>query len=81
MGSSQDVPSLFDWAGGARAFEKLTSIFYRHELEERLLRALFQNMPPAHSHRVALWIAEIFSGPKLYSEQLGMDTAHPRMMS
>jgi truncated hemoglobin YjbI len=38
-------------------------------------------MPPAHSHRVALWIAEIFGGPKLYSEQFGKDTAHPRMMS
>ena len=75
------VPSLYKWAGGASAFEKLTAIFYRHVLEEPLLKPLFENMPPEHSQRVAMWIAEIFGGPKSYSEQFGKDTAHPRMMS
>jgi truncated hemoglobin YjbI len=28
-----------------------------------------------------MWIAEIFGGPKSYSEQFGKDTAHPHMMS
>src|SRR5262249_14415009 len=46
-----------------------------------LLRPLFENMPPEHSHRVAMWIAEIFGGPKLYSGRFGKDTAHPHMMS
>jgi hemoglobin len=76
---NDSVPSLYEWAGGAPAFEKLTAIFYRHVLEEPLLRPLFENMPPEHSHRVAMWIAEIFGGPKSYSEQL--ETAHPHMMS
>ena len=38
-------------------------------------------MPPEHSQRVAMWIAEIFGGPKSYTEQFGKDKAHPRMMS
>jgi hemoglobin len=33
------------------------------------------------SQHVAMWIAEIFGGPKSYSGQFGKDTAHPRMMS
>ncbi|MFZ0326324.1 MAG: hypothetical protein WAL66_03380 [Nitrososphaeraceae archaeon] len=36
------VPSLYKWADGAPAFEKLTAIFYRHVLEEPLLRILKQ---------------------------------------
>jgi hemoglobin len=78
---NDSVPSLYKWTGGAPAFEKLTAIFYRHVLEEPLLRPLFENMAPEHSHRVAMWIAEIFGGPKSYSEQFGIDTAHPHMMS
>jgi truncated hemoglobin YjbI len=46
MGSNQEIPSLYDWAGGALAFEKLTNAFYRHVLEEPLLKPLFENMPP-----------------------------------
>ena len=47
MGSNQgedndSVPSLYKWADGAPAFEKLTAIFYRHVLEEPLLRILKQ---------------------------------------
>jgi hemoglobin len=64
---NDSVPSLYKWAGGAAAFEKLTAIFYKHVLEEPLLKPLFENMPPEHSHRVAMWIAEIFGGPKSYS--------------
>ena len=79
--NKDSVPSLYKWAGGPFAFEKLTAIFYRHVLEEPLLKPLFENMPPEHSKRVAMWIAEIFGGPKSYSEQFGKDTAHPRMMS
>ena len=78
---NDSVPSLYDWAGGAPAFEKLTGIFYRHVLGEPLLRPLFEHMPPEHSHRVAMWIAEVFGGPKSYSRQFGKDTAHPHMMS
>jgi hemoglobin len=42
--SNDSVPSLFKWASGASAFEKLTTIFYRHVLEEPLLKPLFENM-------------------------------------
>ena len=78
---NDSVPSLYKWASGAPAFEKLTAIFYRHVLEEPLLKLLFENMPSEHSQRVAMWIAEIFGGPKSYSGQFGKDTAHSRMMS
>jgi truncated hemoglobin YjbI len=29
---NDSIPSLYKWAGGAPAFEKLTSIFYRYVL-------------------------------------------------
>jgi len=77
--NNDSVLSLYKWAGGASAFEKLTAIFYRHVLEEPLLKPLFENMPPEHSQRVALWIAEIFGGPKSYSDQFGKDTSHPHL--
>jgi truncated hemoglobin YjbI len=69
---SNDVtPTLYDWAGGAPAFERLFAVFYGHVLNDPLLRPLFESMPPDHPHHVALWLGEVFGGPKAYTDELG----------
>lgn len=70
-GTGASVPSLYDWAGGADAFARLTDVFYAKVLEDDLLGPLFADLPPEHAGHVALWIGEVFGGPAAYSEQQG----------
>ena len=72
------VPTLYEWAGGAEALDRLTTIFYRRVREDELLQPLFAAMPEDHPHHVALWLGEVFRGPERYSAELG---GYPRMMS
>ena len=54
MNDKDNVPTLYEWAGGISAFERLTAISYRVVLKEPLLRPLFENMPEQHRWRVAI---------------------------
>ncbi|MBC8139017.1 MAG: globin [Fibrella sp.] len=65
------TPTLYDWAGGMPAFERLTEIFYKRVLEDELLHPIFTHMDPDHPQHVARFVAEVFGGPKTYSESLG----------
>jgi hemoglobin len=71
-------PTLYEWAGGQEAFERLTEAFYRRVREDDLLAPVFAHMPPDHPHHVALWFAEVFGGPARYTEEHG---GYPHMMS
>jgi hemoglobin len=64
-------PTLYEWAGGMPAFERLTEIFYRRVAADALIGPLFAGMSPKHAQHVAAFIAEVFGGPKTYSEGLG----------
>jgi hemoglobin len=70
-GPGGSVPSLFAWAGGAPAFERLTEAFYRHVLADDLIGPIFAGMDPHHPHYVAMWLSEVFGGPAHYTEQRG----------
>ena len=70
-------PTLYEWAGGAPAFERLAEIFYRRVEDEPLLAELFAKAEPGHATYVAQFIGEIFGGPKRYSEERG---GHPNMI-
>jgi CDGSH-type Zn-finger protein/truncated hemoglobin YjbI len=73
------VPTLFEWCGGLSALTRMTRLFYeKHVPEDPLLAPLFANMAPDHPQRVARWLAEVFGGPKLYSER---DGGYQRMVS
>lgn len=72
------VPTLYEWAGGAEAFEKLFSAFYAHVAEDPLLAPVFAKMDPNHAKHVALWLGEVFGGPQAYSENHG---GHQHMIS
>jgi hemoglobin len=70
------VPSLYEWAGGREALEKLTRLFYAKVLEDAVLGPVFRNMSPAHAAHVAHFIGEVFGGPKLYTEEDRGSHAH-----
>jgi CDGSH-type Zn-finger protein/truncated hemoglobin YjbI len=66
-------PSLYEWAGGLAALERLTSHFYDAILSEPdpILEPVFRGMDPDHPRHVAAWLAETFGGPTTYTDQLG----------
>ena len=64
-------PTLFEWAGGAEAFDRLTEAFYARVREDELLAPVFAHMPADHPRHVAAWLAEVFGGPPRYTEELG----------
>ena len=63
---------MFDWIGGLPALTRTTRILYeKYVPEDPLLAPLFAHSGPDHSERVAKWLAEVFGGPKDYSEEFG----------
>ncbi len=74
----QTTPTLYEWAGGMESFERLTEAFYKRVRADEVVGPLFANMPDDHPHHVAMWLAEVFGGPKAYTEELG---GYPRMLS
>jgi truncated hemoglobin YjbI len=50
----------------------MTRLFYEKYMpEDPLLSSVFVNMKPDHPERVATWFAEVFGGPKTYTERYG----------
>jgi hemoglobin len=70
------TPTLYEWAGGRDAFEKLTEVFYAKVLKDEMLGALFHNMSPDHSKHVAHFISEVMGGPRLYTGESKRSHAH-----
>ena len=66
-----EPPTLYEWAGGGQAFERLCEAFYRLVLADDLLAPLFARMDARHARFVAIWLAEVFGGPPTYTEQHG----------
>lgn len=64
-----NIPTLYEWAGGKEILEKLTQLFYEKVAADELLSEVFKNMSPDHSRHVAHFIAEVFGGEKLYTEK------------
>jgi hemoglobin len=76
--TAPDVPTLYDWAGGLPALERLTGIFYAKIRQDPLLAPVFAAMNSKHPHYVALFLAEVFGGPSGYSQERG---GHAHMLS
>jgi hemoglobin len=71
-------PSLYEWAGGAKALERLTSAFYRRVHADPILAPVFANLPEDHPHHVAVWLGEVFGGPPTYTQEHG---GYPHMLA
>jgi truncated hemoglobin YjbI/quinol monooxygenase YgiN len=64
-------PSLYTWAGGAEAFDRLFTRFYEHVADDPVLAPVFAGMDPHHAQHVAAWVGEVFGGPAAYSDHHG----------
>jgi hemoglobin len=65
------TPTLYEWAGGAEALDRLTNAFYGRARADPILAPVFADLPEDHPHHVALWLGEVFGGPPTYSERHG----------
>lgn len=70
-GTGGSVPTMYEWAGGEEAFQRLTKVFYGHVLKDELIGPLFAHMDKDHPKYVAMWLAEVFGGPERYSGERG----------
>jgi truncated hemoglobin YjbI len=70
-------PTLYEWAGGQEALERLTETFYSHVREDDLLAPVFAHMDEHHPHYVAMWLGEVFGGPDRYTQERG---GYPHML-
>jgi hemoglobin len=71
------TPTVYEWAGGMPAFERLTEAFYKRVRADDLLAPIFAHMPPDHPQHVAIWLAEVFGGPAEYTAHHG---GYPHML-
>jgi hemoglobin len=66
---AEKIPALYDWAGGAPALERLTSLFYAKVARDSVLAPVFAHMDADHPKHVAGFIGEVFGGPKAWSSR------------
>jgi hemoglobin len=71
-------PTLYEWAGGTEALERLTLAFYDKVRQDDLLEPVFRGMDENHPAHVAMWLAEVFGGPSRYTEERG---GYPHMLA
>jgi hemoglobin len=78
MTNTDKIPTLYEWAGGTPALERLTEHFYTAVRADALLGPVFAHMHGEHPRFVAAFIAEVFGGPASYSASRG---GHPHMIA
>ena len=67
-----DDPTLYQWAGGQAAFDRMINAFYDRVETDDLLSPFFPGgVHEDHRRHVATWWGEVFGGPAAYTEQLG----------
>ena len=76
--NSKSVPTLYDWAGGMPALERVTNHFYERVRQDEVLSPVFAQMHAGHPRFVAQFLAEVLGGPATYSTERG---GHPHMIS
>jgi hemoglobin len=79
MAESGNPPTLYEWAGGRDAFERLMNNFYDRVEQDELISPYFPGgVSREHRDHVTLWWSEVFGGPAEYTEKLG---GYPRMVN
>ncbi|HZX39169.1 MAG TPA: group II truncated hemoglobin [Streptomyces sp.] len=70
------TPTIYEWAGGGEALNRLAEVFYGHVRKDPVLAPVFADMDDRHPQHVAKWLAEVFGGPAAYTSDRG---GHPHM--
>ena len=68
---ASNVPTLYEWLGGAEPLRALISRFYEKVPADPVLAPLFARMPAEHFQHVAEFIGEVLGGPADYSAHHG----------
>ena len=72
MNREQETPTLYEWAGGGDAIERLIDAFYDRVEEDELLSPFFPGgVSREHRDHVIAWWSEVFGGPDRYTRELG----------
>ena len=72
MNREQEAPTLYEWAGGGDAIERLIDAFYDRVEEDELLSPFFPGgVSREHRDHVIAWWSEVFGGPDRYTRELG----------
>ena len=67
-----ETPTIYEWAGGADAFERWLNVFYDLVEADDLLAPLFGGtVGEKHRDHVVAWWAEVMGGPTRYGDELG----------
>ena len=70
--TSPEPPTLYEWAGGRVALERMINAFYDRVEQDDLLSPFFPGgVGAAHREHVTTWWSEVFGGPSAYTERLG----------
>lgn len=69
--AQNNIPTVYEYAGGLSKFEQLTEVFYDKVLKDEILEPVFRHMAKEHSKHVARFLAEVFMGPPYYSDMYG----------
>jgi hemoglobin len=65
-------PTLYEWAGGRSAFDRMINAFYDRVEQDALLSPFFPGgVHEEHRRNVAAWWSEVFGGPPAYTQDLG----------
>jgi len=66
------TPTLYEWAGGGEAIERLINSFYDRVEADDLISPFFAGGVSAeHRDHVVAWWSEVFGGPDRYTRELG----------
>ena len=72
MNREQETPTLYEWAGGGDAIERLIDAFYDRVEGDELLSPFFPGgVSREHRDHVIAWWSEVFGGPDRYTRELG----------
>lgn len=70
--SNNATPTLYEWAGGTEAIRRMIDAFYDRVEKAPLFDPLFPGgVTVEHREFVVAWWAEVFGGPKRYTDELG----------
>lgn len=68
----EDLPTLYEWAGGGEAVRRLIGAFYDRVERDELLTGFFPGgVSKAHRSHVTAWWSEVLGGPTTYTDELG----------
>jgi len=68
----KQTPTLYEWAGGQDAIERLIDAFYDRVERDDLLAPFFPGgVGEEHRRHVVAWWSEVFGGPDRYTRELG----------